>query len=278
MKKVLIANRGEIAVRVIRAVADLGMQSVAVYAQDDATSSHVRLADEAVALSKSGPSAYLDIEELISIALSIGADAIHPGYGFLSERSDFASSCHASGITFIGPSSAQLSQFGDKGQAIALATKCGVPTMPSTRGGASLEDIIAFFDAQGGHGIVIKAVGGGGGRGMRVVTQREELAQAYARCRSEAQSAFGIDEVYGERLVTRARHIEIQIVGDGSQVVALGERDCTLQRRFQKLIEIAPSPVLTSALRKQMTEAALVMARKVCYLSLGTFEFLVDEN
>ncbi len=278
MKKVLIANRGEIAVRVIRAVADLGMQSVAVYAQDDATSSHLRLAEEAIALSKSGPSAYLDIEEIILQALHIGADAIHPGYGFLSERADFADACAAAGLIFIGPTSQHLRQFGDKGQAIALASACGVPTMPSTRGGACLEEVLTFFDAQDGQGIVIKAVGGGGGRGMRVVTQRDEVQPAYLRCRSEAQSAFGIDEVYGERLVTRARHIEIQIVGDGSEVIALGERDCTLQRRFQKLIEIAPSPVLKPALRKKMTQAALDMARSVGYLSLGTFEFLVEED
>lgn len=278
MKKVLIANRGEIAVRVIRAVADLGMKSVAVFALDDAQSSHVELADETVALQGSGPAAYLNIQAIIDAAKQIGADAIHPGYGFLSERADFAQACAAAGVTFVGPTAQQLNQFGDKSQAIALAKACGVATMPSTSGDASLEEITRFFDAQGTNGIVIKAVGGGGGRGMRVVVNREELAEAYARCKAEAQSAFGMSAVYGERLIVRARHIEVQIIGDGNQVIALGERDCTLQRRFQKLIEIAPSPVLTAALRKQVTDAALKMASHVGYCSLGTFEFLIEED
>lgn len=235
MKKVLIANRGEIAVRVIRAVADLGLQSVAVYAEDDAHSSHIGMAGESVVLQGSGPAAYLNIENMIAAARSTGADAIHPGYGFLSERSDFAQACEAAGITFVGPTAQQLNQFGDKGQAIALAVKCGVATMSSTRGDASLEEIKSFFDAQGSNGIVIKAVGGGGGRGMRVVSNRDDLYEAYARCKAEAQSAFGLDAVYGERLVVRARHIEVQVVGDGVQAIALGERDCTMQRRFQNL-------------------------------------------
>jgi len=278
LKKVLIANRGEIAVRVIRAVSDLGLQSVAVYAQDDANSSHVRLADESVALQKSGPPAYLDIDAIIEVAKKTGADAIHPGYGFLSERSDFSQACKAAGISFVGPTALQLMQFGDKGQAIKLAIECGVPTMPSTHGGATLEEITQFFDTHGVNGIVLKAVGGGGGRGMRVVVNREDLPEAYVRCKAEAQSSFGLDAVYGERLVARARHIEVQVVGDGKQAIALGERDCTLQRRFQKLIEIAPSPVLNPALRTQIIDAALKMARRVGYLSLGTFEFLVEEG
>ena len=274
----LIANRGEIAVRVIRAVADLGLRSVAVYAEDDEHSSHVCLADESVALKGSGPAAYLNMDAIIQAARAVGADAIHPGYGFLSERSDFAQACETAGITFVGPTAEQLNQFGDKGQAIALAIECGVATMPSTHGNASLEEISAFFDEQGGSGIVIKAVGGGGGRGMRVVLSRDEIGQAYARCKAEAQSAFGLDAVYGERLVVRARHIEVQIIGDGDQVIALGERDCTLQRRFQKLIEIAPSPVLTDSVRKQVIHAALTMAKRVGYRSLGTFEFLLEED
>ena len=278
MKKVLIANRGEIAVRVIRAARDLGLQPVAVYAQDDAGSSHIHLADEAVALQASGPAAYLDVQAILAAARASGADAIHPGYGFLSERADFAQACADAGIVFVGPTPQQLARFGDKASAIALAVECGVPIMPSTRGDASLDDIVRLFDAQGGSGIVIKAVGGGGGRGMRVVTQREEIAEAYARCKAEARSAFGMEAVYGERLVARARHIEVQIVGDGHQAIALGERDCTLQRRFQKLVEIAPSPVLLPALREQVTHAALAMARQVGYRSLGTFEFLVEED
>ena len=278
LNKVLIANRGEIAVRLIRAVRDMGLRCVAVHAVDDEASSHVRLADEAWALQDSGPAAYLDMQALIAAARSLGADAIHPGYGFLSERADFAQACADAGLVFVGPSPAHLARFGDKAQALALARDCGVPVMPSTRGDASLQEITQFFDAQGGSGIVIKAVGGGGGRGMRVVTQRSELPQAYERCRAEARSAFGMDAVYGERLVARARHIEVQIVGDGRQAMALGERDCTLQRRFQKLVEIAPSPTLLPALREQITQAALAMARRVDYLSLGTFEFLIEED
>ena len=278
MKKLLIANRGEIALRVQRAARDLGLATVAVYSQDDAHSRHRLLADEAQALAGTGPAAYLDIPALLAAARAAGCDAIHPGYGFLSERADFAQACQDAGLCFVGPSVAQLALFGDKGQALALARECGVPVMPATPGGAALEDIARFFEAQGGAGIVIKAVGGGGGRGMRVVRQREDLEQAYARCRSEAQTAFGVDAVYAERLVRRARHIEVQIVGDGTQVLALGERDCTLQRRFQKLVEIAPSPVLAPTLRARITEAACTLARHVGYRSLGTFEFLVEED
>ncbi|WP_326544249.1 acetyl-CoA carboxylase family protein [Pseudorhodoferax sp.] len=278
MNKLLIANRGEIALRVQRAARDLGIATVAVYAQDDAAARHRLLADEAHALAGSGPAAYIDIAAMLAAAQATGCDAVHPGYGFLSERADFAQACADAGIRFVGPTVEQLALFGDKGRALALARSCEVPVMPATAGAASLEEIAAFFDAQGGSGIVIKAVGGGGGRGMRVVNRREDLEQAYARCRSEAASAFGVDALYAERLVARARHIEVQIAGDGEQVVALGERDCTLQRRFQKLVEIAPSPVLDAALRERIVGAAKVLARRVQYQSLGTFEFLVEEN
>ena len=262
MKKLLIANRGEIALRVQRAAQDLGIATVAVYAADDAQSRHRMLADEAVALPGSGPAAYLDIDAILGAARATGADAIHPGYGFLSERADFAQACADAGIVFVGPTPEQLGLFGDKGRALALAARCDVPVMPATPGGATLDAIAAFFHAQHGNGIVLKAVGGGGGRGMRIVREAEALAEAYARCRSEARSAFGVDEIYAERLVERARHIEVQIVGDGRDVVALGERDCTLQRRFQKLVEIAPSPVLTAGLRERILHAATAMARE----------------
>jgi acetyl/propionyl-CoA carboxylase alpha subunit/acetyl-CoA carboxylase carboxyltransferase component len=277
LKKLLIANRGEIALRVQRAARDAGIATVAVHASDDAQARHRLLADEAVALDAAGPAAYIDIPAIIAAAQATGADAIHPGYGFLSERADFAQACMQADICFVGPSVEQLELFGDKGRALALAVECGVPVMPATRGDASLEEIERFFEAQDGAGIVIKAVGGGGGRGMRMVRRREELREAYARCRSEARSAFGIDAVYAERLVERARHIEVQIVGDGRHALALGERDCTLQRRFQKLVEIAPSPVLVPELRAQIIDAACAMARRVGYRSLGTFEFLVEE-
>lgn len=278
MNKLLIANRGEIALRVLRAARDLDIATVAVYSRDDAGSRHRLLADEALPLDESGPSAYLDMAGILAAASASGCDAIHPGYGFLSERADFAQACIDAGIAFIGPKVEHLALFGDKGRALRLAAECDVPVMPATAGGASLDDIARFFDAQDGSGVVIKAVGGGGGRGMRVVRRREDLEQAYARCQSEARAAFGIDAVYAERLVSRARHIEVQIAGDGVNVIALGERDCTLQRRFQKLVEIAPSPVLRPALRARIVDAALALARRVGYLSLGTFEFLVEES
>jgi len=278
LNKLLIANRGEIALRVQRAASNLGIPTVAVYSQDDANSRHRILANEARVLDGAGPSAYINIEDVLAVAKETGCDAIHPGYGFLSERADFAQACLDAGIKFVGPTVQQLSLFGDKGRALKHAAECGVPVMPATSGAASLEQITAFFDAQNGASIVIKAVGGGGGRGMRVVRGREELAEAYARCRSEAGAAFGIDTVYAERLVSRARHIEVQIVGDGTEIVALGERDCSLQRRFQKLVEIAPSPRLQPELRERIIAAARNMASRVGYLSLGTFEFLVEES
>lgn len=278
MKKIFVANRGEIAVRVLRAIRDLGMHSVAAYSSDDSNSRHRILADSSVALNGAGPAAYIDIDAIIAAAKKEHCDAIHPGYGFLSERPDFAHACAAAGITFIGPDVRQLAIFGDKGTALKLARECGVPVMPATHGGATLEEITQFFDDQGGVGIVIKAVGGGGGRGMRVVKSKADIPELYARCRSEAMSAFGVDALYAERLVNRARHIEVQMVGDGTNVVALGERDCTLQRRFQKVVEIAPSPVLKKELRAAILAAASKMASKVNYRSLGTFEFLVEEN
>ena len=275
-KRVLIANRGEIALRIVRALHDLDVPSVAVYADDDAASPHVAAAHQAVALGAIGPAAYLDGARLIAIAQAQGCDAVHPGYGFLSERADFARACAAAGLRFIGPTPEQLELFGDKAQARALALRCGVPLMPGTQTSVTLEEAEAFWQAQGGAGIVIKALGGGGGRGMRAVQSLADLPAAYARCRSEAQAAFGVDGVYVERLMNNARHIEVQVLGDGREVMALGERECTMQRRFQKVVEIAPSPSLPAALREQITAAALAMAREVAYEGLGTFEFLVD--
>ncbi|TXL65334.1 carboxyl transferase domain-containing protein [Zeimonas arvi] len=276
MNKLLIANRGEIALRILRAARDLGIATVAIHSRDDAALPHLELADERVALDASGPGAYLDIAAIVDAASRTGCDAVHPGYGFLSERPEFAAACARAGLVFVGPTVAQLELFGDKAAAIDHARQCGVPVMPSTRGGATLAEIEAFFDVR--PDIVIKAVGGGGGRGMRAVTSREALAEAYARCTSEARAAFGLDAVYAERLIARARHVEVQVVGDGHAAIALGERDCTLQRRFQKLVEIAPSPALSPALRERIVEAALRMAREAGYRSLGTFEFLVDEG
>lgn len=274
--KVLVANRGEIALRTVRALHDLGIASVAVYADDDAASPHVHAASAAVALGTTGPAAYLDGARLIAIAQAQGCDAVHPGYGFLSERADFARACAEAGLRFIGPTPAQLALFGDKAQARALAQQQGVPLMPGTQAAVTLQEAQAFFAQHAHAGIVIKAIGGGGGRGMRAVASVDDLPAAYARCRSEAQAAFGVDGVYVERLMGNARHIEVQVLGDGREVIALGERECTLQRRFQKVVEIAPSPSLPAPLRERITTAALSMARAVAYEGLGTFEFLVD--
>ena len=276
--KVLIANRGEIAVRLVRALRDLGIASVAVHARDDASALHVQLADVAVALDATGPSAYLDGAALIAVAKAQGCDAVHPGYGFLSERSDFAQACADAGLVFIGPTPEQLGLFGDKARARELAAQCDVPVMPGSAGAVTLAEAQAFFAEQHaqGAGVMVKAIGGGGGRGMRAVLNAEDLSEAHARCMSEARAAFGIEGVYVERLMRNARHIEVQVLGDGQAVASLGERECTLQRRFQKLVEIAPSPSLPEALRAQVTQAALRMAKTVGYRGLGTFEFLVD--
>ncbi len=281
-KKILIANRGEVAVRLARALRDLGIGSVAVHARDDAQALHVQLADVAVALDATGPAAYLDGARLIEIARAQGCDAVHPGYGFLSERADFAQACADAGLVFIGPTAEQLGLFGDKARARALAQQCDVPVMPGSSGAVTLAQAQAFFaqQAAGGEqaGVMVKAIGGGGGRGMRAVLRAEDLPEAHARCTSEAKAAFGVDGVYVERLMRNARHIEIQVLGDGQQVASLGERECTLQRRFQKLVEIAPSPALGADLKDRITQAALRMAQAVGYRGLGTFEFLVDED
>ncbi|MBT2321588.1 carbamoyl-phosphate synthase large subunit [Variovorax paradoxus] len=280
-RKVLIANRGEIAVRLVRALRDLGLASVAVHAKDDANALHVQLADTAVPLAATGPAAYLDGASLIDIARAQGCDAVHPGYGFLSERADFAQACADAGLRFIGPTPAQLALFGDKARARALAERCDVPVMPGSAGAVTLAEARAFFavqQVQGASGVMVKAIGGGGGRGMRAVLSAGDLPEAHARCVSEARAAFGVEGVYIERLMRHARHIEVQVLGDGNAVASLGERECTLQRRFQKLVEIAPSPALSPGLREQVTKAALRMAQAVGYQGLGTFEFLVDED
>ncbi|MEJ8855049.1 carboxyl transferase domain-containing protein [Variovorax robiniae] len=281
-QKILVANRGEIAVRLVRALRDLDIASVAVFAKDDAQALHVRLADKAVALDATGPSAYLDIGALIAVARAEGCDAVHPGYGFLSERADFAQACADAGLVFVGPTPEQLALFGDKARARELAAQCDVPVMPGSTGAVTLAQAQAFFAAQVADGsqagVMVKAIGGGGGRGMRAVLRAEDLAEAHARCVSEAKAAFGVDGVYVERLMLHARHIEVQVLGDGQTVASLGERECTLQRRFQKLVEIAPSPSLPESIRAEVTAAALRMAKAVGYRGLGTWEFLVDEQ
>ena len=277
-RKILIANRGEIALRIVRTLREMGIASVAVYAQDDVKAPHVDAADEAYALERTGPEAYLDGPRLLAIARQHGCDALHPGYGFLSEQAGFAQACAAAGIRFIGPTPEQLTLFGDKAQARGLALRHGVPLMPGIDRAVTLEEALDFFHRQGGAGVMVKAIGGGGGRGMRAVRRAEDLPAAFERCQSEAQAAFGQSGVYVERLMAGARHIEVQVVGDGQQAMALGDRECTVQRRFQKVVEIAPSPSLGDALRQQLTDAALQMATAVGYEGLGTFEFLVDTD
>src|SRR6185503_3851446 len=273
----LIANRGEIAIRIARAAAELGIRSVAVYSEDDVTSLHVRRADEARALSGIGPAAYLDGAQLVAVARDAGCDAIHPGYGFLAERGDFARQCRDAGLVFVGPRPEVLDLFGDKARARALAEQTGVPVLAGTSGPTSLEDARRFLGSLGRGGtIVVKAIAGGGGRGLRVVADDAELDAAYARCRSEAGAAFGCDEVYVERFLPSARHVEVQVLGDGAAVTHLWERECTLQRRHQKLVEIAPSPSVSPDLRARLIDAALGLARAVRYDGAGTFEFLVD--
>ncbi|WP_435606255.1 carboxyl transferase domain-containing protein [Pseudomonas knackmussii] len=276
----LIANRGEIAIRIARAAAELGMRSVAVYAEDDATSLHTRQADQAVALRGRGAAAYLDMQQLIDTALAAGCDAVHPGYGFLSENAEFARRCEAAGLRFVGPDADVLDQLGDKARARSLASEHGIALAAGTNSATSLEEAERFFaQLPSGAGMMIKALAGGGGRGMRAVRMREEIAEAYARCQSEARAAFGNDALYVERLIERARHIEVQVIGDGSgRVSHLWERDCSLQRRNQKLLEIAPSPGLHPRLRGAIVAAAVRLAEVVHYRGLGTFEFLLDED
>ncbi|MDO8377957.1 carboxyl transferase domain-containing protein [Phenylobacterium sp.] len=277
VKKLLIANRGEIAVRIARTAAEMGLPTVAVYAQDDAASLHTRKADEAVALNASGPAAYLDGAQILEAARAAGADAIHPGYGFLSENAAFARSCAAAGVTFVGPSPETLELFGDKGQARALAARCDVPILPGTEGTTTLDQAKAFLAGLGAGGaVMVKAVSGGGGRGMRPARTVEELEQAFERCASEALAAFGDGALYVEQFLTRARHIEVQILGDGATVSHLWDRECSLQRQRQKVVEIAPADTLPMQIREQLFEAAVALGRAAHYRSLGTVEFLVE--
>jgi len=274
-KSILIANRGEIAIRIARAAADLGIRSVAVYSEDDEASLHVRSADIAVPLGAAGVAAYLDIARVIACAKEAKCDAIHPGYGFLAENADFARACDKAGLAFVGPSANVLSIFGDKARARALAERFGVPVLAGTAGPVTLDEARAFFAAQK-RPIVIKAIAGGGGRGMRVVTTAAELESAYNRCRSEAGAAFGNDTVYAEVFMPNARHVEVQVAGDGKSASHLWERDCTLQRRHQKIVEYAPAPGLDPDIRKQLCDAAVWLADDVSLRGLATFEFLVD--
>ncbi|MFT4551734.1 MAG: acetyl-CoA carboxylase biotin carboxylase subunit [Chlamydiales bacterium] len=280
MRKVVVANRGEIAVRIIRACHDLGLQTVAVYSQADAESLHVLHADEAICIGEA-PSAksYLRIPSILSVCEITGADAVHPGYGFLAENADFASICESCGINFIGPSPESISLLGDKAQAKATARKAGCPVIPGSDGIVrSAEDALVEGDRQG-YPVFVKAVAGGGGRGIRIAHSREELTKQFVAARTEAKSCFDNPDVYIEKMVVDPRHVEVQILGDKyGNYIHLGERDCSIQRRRQKLIEEAPCPFLTPELREEMGQAAIRVAQKADYFSAGTVEFLVDKN
>jgi acetyl/propionyl-CoA carboxylase alpha subunit/acetyl-CoA carboxylase carboxyltransferase component len=279
-RKLLIANRGEIAIRIARAAGESGLATVAVHPSDDALSLHVRAADESCEIPGRGARAYLDIEAVIAAAKATACDALHPGYGFLSENALLARRCAEEGIVFVGPSPEALDLFGDKAEAKRLARRCGVPVIEGTSGPTTLDEAKAFFAALGADGAaMIKAIAGGGGRGMRIVEDASKLEEAYARCQSEAKAAFGNDQVYVERLIRKARHIEVQIIGDRFGAIShLWERECTIQRRNQKLIEVAPSPSLSDGLRSRIIDAAKELAAAAHYDSLGTFEFLVDDE
>ena len=277
--KLLVANRGEIAVRICRAAAELDLKTVAIYPADDEASLHTRKADEACLLPGRGVAAYLDGDAIIKAALDAGATAIHPGYGFLSENAAFAEACAAAGLVFIGPRPETLALFGDKHAARTLAAETGVPTLPGTSAPTSLEEATAFLGNLGANGaVMVKAVAGGGGRGMRPAFSTEELAEAFERCRSEAQSAFGNGDLYVEQLIQHARHIEVQLIGDGNAVSHLWERDCSLQRRRQKIVELAPAPGLNQHVRDNLIAASLKLGEAANYLNLGTIEFLVDAD
>lgn len=278
--KVLIANRGEIAVRIIRACKELGIKTVAVYSQADVHSLHVKLADESVCIGPA-PSAlsYLNINAIISAAELTDSEAIHPGYGFLSENPKFAEVCENCGITFIGPTAESMRIMGDKISARQAVIKQGVPILPGTKEGVHSVEEAVKVAKEIGFPVIIKATAGGGGRGMKIVHSQAALPNAFATARAEAQSGFGNPEVYIERYCEKPRHVEIQILGDKhGNVIHLGERDCSIQRRHQKLIEEAPSTVVTPEIRKAMGEAAVRAAAAVGYNSAGTVEFLVDKQ
>jgi acetyl-CoA carboxylase biotin carboxylase subunit len=280
-RKVLVANRGEIAVRILRACRELGIQTVAVYSEVDRNALHVRYADEAYCI---GPApsrqSYLRADEILRVARETHADAIHPGYGFLAERSDFAEACESSGITFIGPKPSSIAAMGDKAVARATVQKAGVPVVPGTEGEGSLrDDEIIAIAPHIGFPLLIKATAGGGGKGMRMVEGSEDLHGALASARREAEAAFGDGSVYLEKLVVGARHVEIQLLADThGNVIHLNERECSLQRRHQKIIEESPSMAIDDELRKRMSAVAVKAAQAVDYHNAGTIEFIVDKD
>jgi len=279
-KKILIANRGEIAVRVIRACRELGIKTAVVYADVEKDALHVRLADEAICIGPSNPAqSYLNIPAIISAADIADAEAIHPGYGFLSENPHFAEACATSGITFIGPTAETIRMGGDKAKARQMMKRKGVPVVPGSDGPVNSEDAVIKIAKKIGFPVLLKASAGGGGRGMRVVREEQELSQAFMMAQREALAAFGNGDLYVEKYLPSIRHVEVQIMADGKgNVVHLGERDCTVQRRHQKLIEESPSPIATASFRKRIGEYAVKAAKAFKYRNAGTIEFIVDDD
>lgn len=279
-KKILIANRGEIAVRIIRACNELGISTVAVYSESDKNSLHVKMADESYCIGKSSPKdTYLNIKSIINIALHTKAEAIHPGYGFLSENADFEKTCEEFNINFIGPNYTIIEKLGDKSNAKETMKKASVPIVPGSDGEIKSVDESVKVAEKIGYPVIVKASAGGGGKGMRVAGNKGELIAAIKECEKEADSYFGNSAVYLEKYLNHTRHVEIQIIGDNyGNVVYLGERDCTIQRRHQKLVEESPSPALDENLRKRMGEAAVNASKAFKYNSVGTVEFLLNED
>jgi acetyl-CoA carboxylase, biotin carboxylase subunit len=277
MKRILVANRGEIAVRIIRAAHDLGLAAVAVYSQADAAAPHVRMADAAVEI---GPppagKSYLDISAIVEAARSSGAEAVHPGYGFLAERADFASAVEDAGLRFIGPKPEHIALMGDKARAREAAEAGGVPTIPGSDGAVAGASEAAAVAAEIGYPAALKAAGGGGGRGIRIVHDEEALASQYKTAAREAAAAFDDERIYVERFITPARHVEVQVLGDEERAIHLYERECSLQRRRQKVVEETPAPGLPDATRAGLHEAAVALCDAIGYRSAGTVEFLVD--
>lgn len=280
IEKVLIANRGEIAVRIIRACIEMGIETVAVYSTIDKEALHVELADEAVCIGGPLPKdSYLNIENIISAALLTGCDALHPGFGFLSENAKFADICQKCGITFIGPNSDMMTLMGNKAKAREVMMANDIPVVPGSDGKVDTIDKAYEIAAKIGYPVMIKASAGGGGRGMRIVYRADELSDAFQTASNEALSAFGDGSMYIEKYIASPKHIEFQILGDHfGHVVHLGERDCSLQRRHQKVLEETPSPVLNENLRKQMGEVAIRVAQAVQYQNAGTIEFILDQD
>ncbi len=279
-QKILVANRGEIALRVICACKELGISTVAVYSEADRNALHVRFADEAVCIGPPRSSeSYLNIPQVISAAEITNVDAIHPGYGFLSENANFAKVCEASEITFIGPRPEIIEMMGEKDRARREVKAAGLPTIPGSDGIVEGEEQLAKEAARIGYPLILKASAGGGGRGMRVVRRQEELLAAYQTARSEAQQAFGTPDVYAEKFLEHPRHIEFQVLGDQhGKVIHLGERECSIQRRHQKLVEESPSPVVDAAQRKELGARVVKALEDIGYTNAGTVEFLMDQD